>query len=70
MNNQAKNDDAYKRFVCYVIFRGRRTGIFKTWKKVKPQIAEFKNAYYRGFYSKNAAKRALTNYRFSTNAKN
>lgn len=43
----------------YVVWRGRRTGIFDTWEKCKEAISGFKNAQYRSFPSYEAAKEAF-----------
>jgi len=45
-----------KRF--YVVWQGRKTGIFESWNECKDQIHEFENAKYKSFESKEEAIKA------------
>ena len=44
----------------YVVWRGHRTGVFKTWNECKRHIDGFKGAEYKSFLSEKEAKLAYT----------
>jgi ribonuclease HI len=46
----------------YVVFRGRETGIFYDWKKVKPLVNGYSNAVYQGFNDLELANAAFDEY--------
>ena len=49
-----------KRFDFYVIFKGRRTGIFRDWEKeVEPAVKGFTGKKYFGFNDLEAAEKAF-----------
>ncbi|MBX2968219.1 MAG: RNase H1/viroplasmin domain-containing protein [Cyclobacteriaceae bacterium] len=62
MNNQKPIRNKEKRFTCYVVFRGRRPGVYKKWADVSKQIDGFKKHYYKGFRSLLEATKALNRY--------
>ena len=43
----------------YTIWKGHRTGVFKTWDDCKAQIANFEGAQYKSFLTFQLAKTAL-----------
>lgn len=43
----------------YVVWQGRKTGIFPTWEACKAQVDGFAGAQYKAFASREAAERAL-----------
>ena len=45
-----------KRF--YVVWKGRKTGIFSSWEAARKQVAGFPNARYKGFARREEAERA------------
>jgi len=53
-----KTNMAKKKF--YVVWKGRKTGIFESWNDCKEQIHGFAKAQYKSFGSKNAAEEAYS----------
>lgn len=43
----------------YVVWKGRKTGIFTTWNECKEQIHEFEDAQYKSFTTQNEAENAF-----------
>lgn len=43
----------------YVVWKGRKTGVFSTWEECKAQVDGFTGAEYKSFASRNAAERAF-----------
>jgi ribonuclease HI len=43
----------------YVVWKGRRTGIFSSWAECEAQVTGFTGAQYKAFASRDAAERAL-----------
>jgi ribonuclease HI len=43
----------------YVVWKGRKTGIFATWEECEAQVKGFTGAEYKSFISQEAARRAL-----------
>ncbi|XXG46821.1 hypothetical protein AAC387_Pa02g1566 [Persea americana] len=50
------------RFNCYVVFRGRRPGIYNTWTDCKAQVNQFPDALYKGYTNIEEAMDSLHNY--------
>ncbi len=46
-----------KRF--YVVWKGRKTGVFSSWEAARAQVEGFSGAQYKGFASREEAERAL-----------
>ncbi|MCS6832703.1 MAG: RNase H1/viroplasmin domain-containing protein, partial [Flammeovirgaceae bacterium] len=50
----------------YVVWNGRQTGIFDTWKACKDQVSGYQGAIYKGFPTREEAQKAFqenyTNY--------
>ena len=53
MTNKAKGTK------FYVVWKGRKTGIFSTWEACAEQVNGFRGAHYRSFFSRLAAEQAL-----------
>ena len=47
----------------YVVFRGRRPGIYTTWEECHSQVTRFQNNLYRGFETMKEAHAALAAFR-------
>jgi len=43
----------------YVVWKGRKTGIFESWNDCKKQISEFQNAVYKSFTTRQLAEQAF-----------
>ncbi len=43
----------------YVVWKGRKPGVYDTWEKCKEQIFQFENAEYKSFPTKKAAEKAF-----------
>ena len=50
------------RFHCYVVYRGRQSGIYQTWTECKAQVLGYPNAEFKGFSSIEEARVSFLNY--------
>lgn len=48
-----------KRKKFYVVWKGRKTGIFETWEECKAQVENYPNAEYKAFYDPQMAEKAF-----------
>lgn len=53
---------AMARYQCYVVYRGRRPGIYNTWTACKEQVYQYPNALYKGFTTIHDALVSLRSY--------
>ncbi len=54
----------------YVVWKGRKIGIFDSWKDCKEQIDNYKGAQYKSFLSLEAAKKAIKGNYYDYSGKN
>ena len=47
------------KFSCYVVYRGRKFGIYSTWQETAMYVEDFPNPSFKGFYSLEEANRSL-----------
>jgi viroplasmin and RNaseH domain-containing protein len=47
----AKGDNMAKKKVAYIVFKGRKPGIYQSWEECKAQIDGFSGCDHRGFNS-------------------
>ena len=47
------------KFSCYVVYRGRKVGIYSTWQETSMYVEDFPNPVFKGFYSLDEATRSL-----------
>lgn len=45
---------------CYVVWVGRNPGIYDTWGECEAQVKEYSGAKFKGFRSKEAARKAFS----------
>lgn len=50
------------RRAAYVVFEGRKPGIYRTWEETKEQVHQFSGNDYKGFDSIEEAREAFDNY--------
>lgn len=43
----------------YVVWKGRKTGIFTTWEECKKQVENYPNAEYKSFFNRQLAEKAI-----------
>jgi len=51
-----------KRKECYVVFEGRKQGIFRTWEETEQYVKGYKGAVFRGYQRKEDAIRDMEGY--------
>lgn len=59
-NDQAKNKSKSK---VYVVFRGKRPGLYNSWRECAPMVLGFKGSIYQAFNSYDEANEALREYK-------
>ena len=47
------------KFSCYVVYRGRKIGIYSTWQETAMYVEDFPNPCFKGFYSLEEANKSL-----------
>lgn len=58
MSRRFSNHTFTSKYAAYVVFRGRKPGVYKKWKETKSQVNGFSGNYYHGFSTLAGAKRA------------
>ena len=56
------NPAGNSRRAAYVVFEGRKPGIYTTWAAIKAQVHRFSGQSYKGFNSLEEAREAFDNY--------
>lgn len=55
-------------YLYYVVYRGRRPGVYGTWSECKEQVHEFPGALYEGFTVVQNSKESLCSYQGTVGA--
>ena len=58
MSRCFSNYNINSRYAAYVVFKGRKPGVYKTWKETEVQVNSYSGSSYKGFASLAEAKRA------------
>ena len=58
MSRCFSNYNFTSRYAAYVVFKGRKSGVYKTWKETEALVNGFSGSRYQGFASIEEAKRA------------
>ena len=58
MSRCFSNYNITSRYAAYVVFKGRKPGVYKTWKETEVQVNRCSGSSYKGFASLAEAKRA------------
>lgn len=58
MSRRFSNHNFTSKYAAYVVFKGRKPGVYKKWKETKAQVNGFSGNHYQGFSTLADAKRA------------
>lgn len=59
MSRNARKGDGSEPRRWYVVWVGRKPGVYASWPKAKSQIVDFKGAKYKGFETEKSARKAF-----------